>query len=113
MVTSETIIERMRAVLVAARAPAKFLDAWPTAHPLPVGAPAHLAVLHWFEGAVELAPPGPLAALARALRDACPGAKPTSEATSTIASSVAMAGAKSSVQRDRFTTEPGLLASCC
>ena len=72
MESSETILERMQAVLVAARAPARFLDAWPKTCPLPIVAPTRLTVLRWFEGAVELAPPGPFAALAHALRHTCP-----------------------------------------
>lgn len=66
------VLQCARATLAEPAAPevARFLAAWPEPRAPRAVAPSGLAVLRWLDAAVEHAPPGPLAALAQAIRGA-------------------------------------------
>jgi hypothetical protein len=68
----ETIAQLARAILATSSAPKvpEFLAGWPAPRPSRAIIPAMLPVLRWLPEATDAAPAGPLAALARQLRDA-------------------------------------------
>lgn len=74
MVTWAVLLDCARAVVAAAGAPeaARVLREWPRPQAARTTVPATLPVLRWLDEAAGRAPPGVLAALARAVRDAAP-----------------------------------------